>query len=175
LRQQSASPVPWLLRRVNQRYRRAISAELTESGLTDLPQPGYWALTALASGARDASHLITEMGVTKQAVSKLVETLVGAGYIDRKANQADRRRSDLLLTRKGRKAVGIIEFAVSATERTFIAEVGAESFEQLRRVLDHLASVPTVPQGHAIGLEGGTGARPTEMAGAATSTRPTQA
>src|SRR5207302_543468 len=114
--------------------------KLTEGGLGDLPQPGYWALTALAGGARDASHLMIEMGVTKQAVSKLVDTLVTAGYVDRKSNQADRRRSDLRLTPKGRKAVSIIESAVKATERGFIADVGAESFGQLRQALDQLAS-----------------------------------
>lgn len=132
--------MPWLLRRVNQQYRSAIRARLTERRLGDLPQPGYWALTALARGVHDASHLMIEMGVTKQAVSKLVETLVTAGYVDRKSNRADRRRSDLLLTTKGRKAVGIIESAVGATERRFIAEVGAEEFGQLRDALLHLAS-----------------------------------
>jgi DNA-binding MarR family transcriptional regulator len=81
-----------------------------------------------------------EMGVTKQAVSKLVDTLVTAGYVDRKSNQADRRRSDLHLTTKGRKAARIIESAVKSTERGFIADVGAESFGQLRQALDQLAS-----------------------------------
>jgi DNA-binding MarR family transcriptional regulator len=132
--------MPWLLRRVNQHYRSAIRAKLTEGGLGDLPQPGYWALTALARGVPDASHLMIEMGVTKQAVSKLLDTLVTAGYVDRKSNEADRRRSDLLLTTKGRKAVSIIESAVRTTERGFIAEVGAESFGQLRQALDQLAS-----------------------------------
>jgi DNA-binding MarR family transcriptional regulator len=132
--------MPWLLRRVNQHYRSAIRAKLTEGGLGDLPQPGYWALTALARGLRDASHLMIEMGVTKQAVSKLVDTLVTAGYIDRRSNQADRRRSDLLLTTKGRKAARIIESAVKSTERGFIADVGTESFGQLRQALDQLAS-----------------------------------
>ena len=132
--------MPWLLRRVNQQYRSSIRAKLAARGLGDLPQPGYWALTGLARGTRDASHLMTEMGVTKQAVSKLVDTLVTTGYIDRRSNRSDRRRSDLLLTTKGRKAVGIIESAVKETERRFVADVGAESFRQLRQALDHLAS-----------------------------------
>jgi DNA-binding MarR family transcriptional regulator len=132
--------MPWLLRRVNQQYRTDIRAKLTERGLGDLPQPGYWALTALARGARDASQLMIEMGVTKQAVSKLIDALVTAGYVDRKSNQADRRRSDLRLTAKGRKAVGIIESAVRATERKFIAEVGTESFGHARQALEQLAS-----------------------------------
>jgi len=82
--------MPWLLRRVNQHYRNAIRSKLTEGGLGDLPQPGYWALTALAKGAHDASHLMIEMGVTKQAVSKLVDTLVTAGFVRRSASSNPR-------------------------------------------------------------------------------------
>jgi DNA-binding MarR family transcriptional regulator len=145
LRPATTSLVPWLLRRVNQRYRMAIRAELTARGFGDLPQPGYWAVTALAGGASDASHLIAQMGVTKQAVSKLVETLVASGYIDRRPNHADRRRSDLLLTARGRKAVDIIESAVRATERSFVAEIGDDSFARLRQSLDELASSSTPP------------------------------
>jgi DNA-binding MarR family transcriptional regulator len=88
---------------------------------------------------------MVEMGVTKQAVSKLVDTLVTAGYVDRRSNQADRRRSDLHLTTKGRKAARIIESAVKSTERGFIAEVGAESFGQLRQALDRLAASTSSP------------------------------
>ena len=135
--------MPWLLRRVNQHYRNAIRSKLTEGGLGDLPQPGYWALTALAKGAHDASHLMIEMGVTKQAVSKLVDTLVTAGFVERRSNQADRRRSDLLLTTRGRKAVSIIESAVKITERRLIAEVSARTFSQLRQALEEVASSTT--------------------------------
>jgi DNA-binding MarR family transcriptional regulator len=142
MRRRAASTVPWLLRRVNQRYRRAIRGELEEAGLRDLPQRGYWALTSLATEARNASDLTREMGVTKQAVSQLVDTLVAAGYVDRQPNQADRRRTVLLLTTKGRRAVDVIESAVRATERHFIVEVGADSFDQLREVLGRLALVP---------------------------------
>ena len=138
--------MPWLLRRVNQRYRSAIAAALREAGFGDLPQPGFWALMALAGGASDASQLIAEMGVTKQAVSKLVDSLVVAGFVDRKYNEADRRRMDLLLTKKGRKAVGIIDAAARSTERHFNAELGAESLNQLRRFLEQLASSPTAPR-----------------------------
>lgn len=131
-----------MLRSVNQRYRSAIRMGLTEAGLEDLPQRGYWALTTLAGAAGDASDLISEMGVTKQAVSKLVETLVAAGYIDRKSNQEDRRRSNLSLTEKGHEAVGIIASAVRATDRDFIEEVGPASFGQWTHTLARLASVP---------------------------------
>jgi DNA-binding MarR family transcriptional regulator len=82
---------PWLLRRVNQRYRRAVAARLADARLGGLPRPGYWLLMALASGATDASQLVGAMGVTKQAVSKVVDALVSGGFVRRRPNATDLR------------------------------------------------------------------------------------
>lgn len=138
-------PIPWLLRGVNQQYRHSVAAKLKQAGFMDLPQPGYWALMSLATGARDAGQLIDEMGVSKQAVSKLADALVEAGFVDRKTNDLDRRKTDLLLTAKGRKAASIIMSAVRVTERTFVAELGRESFGQLRDMLEVLNQSRTAP------------------------------
>jgi len=131
--------MPWLLRRVSQRYRNAITAQLMASGFGDLPQRSYWALTALAGGADDASQLVNEMGVTKQAISKLVDLVVASGFVDRETNPADRRRTVLRLTAKGRKAVDVIEQAVQSTEQEFAAELGPASVKELTQTLGQLA------------------------------------
>jgi DNA-binding MarR family transcriptional regulator len=132
--------LPWLLRRANQRYRAAIRVGLIEGGFEAVPQPGYWALMVLARGSTDASQLIHEMGVTKQAVSKLVETLVTAGFVDRRPNEADRRRMDLVLSAKGRQAAEVIAEAVRATEDIFMRSLGRERFADLVEMLEHVAS-----------------------------------
>ena len=131
--------MPWLLRRVNQRYRDATAARMGAAGFGDLPQRGYWALTALAGGAGDAGQLVSQMGVTKQAVSKLVDILVASGYIDRATDPVDRRRTALHLTAKGAKAVAVIGQALRATEQEFATELGAASLEKLTQMLASLA------------------------------------
>ncbi|HUC37292.1 MAG TPA: MarR family transcriptional regulator [Acidimicrobiales bacterium] len=108
-----------------------------------MPQRGYWALTALAGDAGDASELVSQMGITKQAISKLVDVLVASGLVDREIDSVDRRRTTLRLTAKGRKAVAVIEQAVRTTEREFAAELGAASFEDLTRKLARLADKGT--------------------------------
>ena len=132
--------MPWLLRRVNQHYRRATASRLAAAGFGDLPQRGYWALTALAGGAGDASQLVSRMGVSKQAISKLVDILVASGFVDREVDRDDRRRTALHLTAKGRKVVAVIEQAVRVTEQEFAKELGAASFEDLVRMLAQLAN-----------------------------------
>lgn len=123
---------------MNQHYRSRIKVGLDDAALGDLPQPGYWALMALGRGVRDASALTREMGITKQAVSKLVDTLVSSGYVEREPDRIDRRRTALAMTPKGRWAVGVITAAVDETEQTFIATLGATSFAQLTHMLEQL-------------------------------------
>ena len=131
-------PLPWLLRRTNQRYRTAIRDCLAERGFDELPQPGYWALMILSRGGTDASQLIAEMGVSKQAVSKLVDALVTLGFVDRKPNTSDRRRTDLRLSAKGRRAADVIGEAVRTTEETLVSELGAKRYEDLVQILTQL-------------------------------------
>jgi DNA-binding MarR family transcriptional regulator len=132
-------PLPWLLRRVNQRYRAEIAERLAASDLGDLPQPGTWALMALARGESEPNQLGARMGISKQAVSKLVDRLVAGDFVERTPNRTDRRRTDLTLTTRGRKAVRVITASVGATEEAIVTELGAESFADLNRILAQLA------------------------------------
>ena len=131
--------MPWLLRRVNQRYGRATASRLAAVQFGDLPQRGYWALTALAGGAGDASQLVSQMGVSKQTISRLVDILVESGFVDRQTDPIDRRRTALHLTAKGSKAVAVIDQAVQVTEKESAKELGVASFEDLVRMLAQLA------------------------------------
>ena len=132
-------PLPWLLRRVNQRYRAEIVERLAAADLGDLPQPGTWALMAIARGEGEPNQLGARMGVSKQAVSKLVDRLAASDFVERTPNRTDRRRTDLTLTTKGRKAVRVITAAVNATEQAIVTELGAEPFADLTRMLAQLA------------------------------------
>lgn len=129
----------WLLRGVSRRYGAAVAAALREAGFDGIPRPGYWLVMALASGARDATALVETMGVTKQAVSKVVEILVSEGFVRRRPNGSDRRRTDLALTSKGIRTVAVIRAAVRSVERSFVAEVGAQAWETTVETLGVLA------------------------------------
>jgi DNA-binding MarR family transcriptional regulator len=135
----AAELLPWLLRRTNQRYRAAIRDRLVANGFGELPQPGFWALRIISRGRTDAGQLIAEMGISKQAVSKLVENLVTSGFIERRVNESDRRRTDLVLTAKGRRAAKAIGQAVRATGEIFVAELGADRFTDLVQTMALIA------------------------------------
>jgi DNA-binding MarR family transcriptional regulator len=139
----------WLLRRAVRRYASPVSEALAAGGFGDLPQRGVWAVSALAQAEPGLSgrDLVTRMGISKQAISQLVETLVSLGYVARRPAADDRRRTVLQLTTRGRGAARIIDARVAATEEAMENTIGRERLQELHRALVELdeASVESGP------------------------------
>ena len=87
------------------------------------------------------------MGISKQAVSQLVETLVTLGYVARRPAADDRRRTLLHLTTRGRHAARMIDATVAEMEETMASTIGRERLQELHRALVELdeASVGSGP------------------------------
>lgn len=127
----------WLLRRAVRRYAKPVSDALGIAGFGDLPQRGIWALSALAQAEPGLSgrDLVTRIGISKQAVSQLVDTLVSMNYVARRPVPDDRRRTLLRLTSRGRAAVAIIDETVAATEAEMATTIGHDQLRLLHRAL----------------------------------------
>jgi DNA-binding MarR family transcriptional regulator len=74
---------------------------LLASGEPPLTLAQYLALRAIASEPLAAAELARRAGVSGAAVSQLVSTLESAGWVEREAERADRRRHLLRLTPAG--------------------------------------------------------------------------
>jgi DNA-binding MarR family transcriptional regulator len=112
-----------LLVRARGGYGNTISEHLSAAGFDDLPRNGPFVLGAMASRGESAVDIIRGLGVTRQAASQLIDTLVLRGYLCREINPEDRRRMNVVLTEQGRAAAAAI--------RAGIAEVDAELAETL--------------------------------------------
>lgn len=78
---------------------------LAAEGFADLrPVHGYL-LNAAAAGGVTASELASLLGITKQAVAKVVDELVSLGYAERSVASDDARRRPVTLTARGRAAL----------------------------------------------------------------------
>jgi DNA-binding MarR family transcriptional regulator len=130
----------WLLRRAVRRYATPVADALEAGGFGDLPQRGVWALSALAQTEPGLSgrDLVTRMGISKQAVSQLVDTLVTMGYVARRPAPDDRRRTLLHLTTRGRSAARIIEGTVAGLEADMACTIGGAQLLLLHRALVEL-------------------------------------
>ena len=130
----------WLLRRAVRRYAPPVAEALERAGFGDLPPRGVWAISALGQSQPGLSgrDLVGRMGISKQAVSQLVETLVTMGYVARHPAPDDRRRTLLQLTARGRGAARTIDDTVAAVEAAMAAVIGQEALHAVHRALKEL-------------------------------------
>jgi DNA-binding MarR family transcriptional regulator len=127
----------WLLRRTVRRYATPVADALEATGFGDLSQRGVWALSALARTEPGLSgrDLVLRMGISKQAVSQLVDSLVTMGYVERRPAPDDRRRTLLHLTTRGRGAAHVVDDTVALVEAHMSATIGQERLHLLHRAL----------------------------------------
>jgi DNA-binding MarR family transcriptional regulator len=130
----------WLLRRTVRRYASPVAAALADAGFADLPQRGVWAVSALAQSKPGLSgrDLVARMGISKQAISQLVESLVALGYVARRPAADDRRRTLLHLTARGRGAARVIDETVARIEAGMAETLGEDGLRELHRALAEL-------------------------------------
>jgi DNA-binding MarR family transcriptional regulator len=126
---------PTLMRSARGVYARSIRAQLHEMGIDDLPRNGAFVLAGIDDRGGPRNDLSSDLGVTKQAVSQVVDILVIRGYLDRSPDAEDRRRISLELTERGRQVVDAVVRGVDAIDRELQERVSHEQIEAMRSVL----------------------------------------
>jgi len=108
--------LPALLRAARGAYGNAVRRELAATGFDDLPQNGPYVLGGMANRGGSLSDLVTQLGVSKQSASQLIDILVLRGYLERHVNPDDRRRMEVVLTDRGRAAAKAVRTAVETVD-----------------------------------------------------------
>lgn len=108
--------IPALLRAARGSYSQAIRARLAAADFEDLPRNGGFVLSGMSYHGGSAVDMIRGLGVTKQAASQLIDTLVLRGYLTRRLNPDDRRRMTIELTERGRGAAAAVRGGVKAID-----------------------------------------------------------
>jgi DNA-binding MarR family transcriptional regulator/catechol 2,3-dioxygenase-like lactoylglutathione lyase family enzyme len=143
---------PTLMRAARGVYARSIRAELQTIGIDDLPRNGAFILAGIDTAGGPRPDLPADLGVTKQAVSQVTDTLVSRGYVERSPDPEDRRRIRLELTERGQQVVAAVIRAVDAVDEQLRERVPAGQVEAMRAGLRALAEIKSAG--------GGAGARP---------------
>ena len=134
---------PTLMRSARGAYARSIRAQLHAIGLDDLPRNGAFILAGIDATGGPRGDLPSDLGVTKQAVSQVIDTLVNRGYLTRRPDPDDRRRITLELTERGQQAVDAIVRGVEAVDVQLQERVSPEQIEAMRSVLASLTEIKT--------------------------------
>lgn len=109
---------------------------LTADGFHDLrPIHGYL-LNAAADEGVTANDLAAVLGITKQAVAKVVQELLALGYVGRSVASDDARRHPITLTPRGRAALQASVRIQREIEHEWAAIVGEGQLATIRSALD---------------------------------------
>jgi DNA-binding MarR family transcriptional regulator len=133
--------IPALLRAARGAYGHAIQARLVAADFDDIPRNGPFVLGGMANHGGTATQLIRELGVSKQAASQLIDTLVIRGYLQRETNPDDRRRVSIELTDRGRAAAAAVREGVLAVDAELAALISPHEMAGLMAGLGALCEI----------------------------------
>ena len=133
--------LPVLLAEARKTYGRAIRKSFAAEGFDDIPKLGPRLLGGMLRFGGQPDDIAKDFGISKQAASKLVDTLVIRGYVERGTDPEDRRRLTLELTERGREAADIGWAATDRVDAELEAAVGAAAIAQMRETVGALVAL----------------------------------
>lgn len=111
---------------------------LSELGFEDIrPAHGFLFKCITPNGATGI-ELAEYLGITKQAVSKMVDYLEKCGYVMRQTHPTDKRGKNIVLTERGWLAVKAKDEILAEIEQRWIENIGAERMQMLKEDLTKL-------------------------------------
>lgn len=133
--------LPILVRHARGTYGLFIRDALSEQGFGDMPANGSYVLGLIETGGSALSDVISDMAVSKQRASQLVDTLVVRGYLERSVDPDDRRRMLLTLTPRGAAASDIAYDTLTEIDARLLDAVGAKKMANTKETLAALVEL----------------------------------
>ncbi|MGP8060890.1 MAG: MarR family winged helix-turn-helix transcriptional regulator [Acidimicrobiales bacterium] len=140
--------LPVLLRPGRGVYGLFIREALGEAGFNDMPANGGYVLGIIDPEGSPLGDVISDLGVSKQTASQLVDTLVIRGYLERTTDPEDRRRMRVALTERGEAASAVVLATAEKVDARLVELVGPERMAHTKETLAALLSLRPSP-GHA--------------------------
>lgn len=128
--------VGYWLRFVSNHVSHAFMQKMEAKGVT----VAEWAVMRhmLEAGPVSPSQLAECMGMTRGAISKLVERLCGKALVERTASGGDRRYQSVALTSKGQKLVPVLARLADENDQAFFGHLSGKEQANLVRLLQDI-------------------------------------
>jgi DNA-binding MarR family transcriptional regulator len=133
--------IPGLLRAARGVYGDAVRSAFAEAGFDDIPRNGAYVLARTYDNTSPLGDLTRELGISKQAVSQLIDAMVMRGYLERAVDSEDRRRMLIKLTPRGEAAATASWQAATSVDRELESVLSADGVAALRTGLIALAEL----------------------------------
>jgi len=114
-----------------------------------MPRNGAYVLARVYDDATFAA-LTRELGISKQAVSQLIDVMVMRGYLERSSDSEDRRRMLLRLTSRGAAAATTAWEAATAVDEELLTRLSADGVAALRSGLIALCEIAAESESAAV-------------------------
>lgn len=112
-----------------------LHAGMAEIGWTDIRHSWGFVLGRVDAGPASVSELATFLGVTKQAASKTVDQMTGAGLVQTSVSPADARVRLVEITDRGCAFRADAERIYAGIEAEWATTIGEAALEQMRDYL----------------------------------------
>jgi DNA-binding MarR family transcriptional regulator len=133
--------IPALLRAARGSYGHAIRRSLASAGFDDIPRNGSYVLGGMVNHGGSAGRLVRELGVSKQAASQLIDTLVLRGYLTRDIDPDDRRRITVAVTDRGHAAAKAVQSGVLSVDAELATMITPAELSAMRAGLQALTDI----------------------------------
>jgi DNA-binding MarR family transcriptional regulator len=133
--------IPGLLRAARKAYGNAVRHAFVDAGFDDVPRNGAYVLARVYDSDSPFADLTRELGISKQAVSQLIDTMVMRGYLERTPDTEDRRRMLLHLTPRGEAAATVCWQAATEVDEELARRLSADGVAALRAGLSALCEM----------------------------------
>jgi len=111
---------------------------LSELGFEDIRPVHGFMLKYITPNGATGIELAEYLGITKQAVSIMVDYLEKSGYVMRKAHPTDKRGKIIILTERGWLVVQAKEQILTDIEARWVENIGIERMQILKEDLTTL-------------------------------------
>ncbi|HMJ15327.1 MAG TPA: MarR family winged helix-turn-helix transcriptional regulator [Polyangiaceae bacterium] len=110
----------------------ALHARLEDQGWKDVRSSYGYVLVAARDEPLTVTAVAALLGMTKQAASKLVDSMVSDGYLRKSEDPEDARRQLLELSAKGGRLLAAVETIYAELETEWGEIIGASAVDRLR-------------------------------------------
>jgi DNA-binding MarR family transcriptional regulator len=121
-----------------------LHVRLTSGGYDDLRPAHGFVFQRVAGTGATAAEIATHLGITRQSTQQILDELELADYLQRVPNPADGRSKRIVLTLKGETCLEIVEAAFNEIDRTWLKQLGKDSFLTLKVCLASISEASNI-------------------------------
>jgi len=131
-----------MLLKLERKFTRQVLAKLAQDGLDDITLRHFVVIPFIDEKGIRAVEIARQVGISKQAVSKLVDELLQKGYVSLKADPNDGRASLVYMSAKGNEFLSRAIEHTKHVEASWQEAVGKKEFKVMKQAMSTLLATP---------------------------------